>query len=499
MEPKHKNTFYIISIVVTSITLGAAVTWLITPTKIEPFISLLTAAISLLALVGAFWYGHKNKLSMAGLNVTEIESENDIIFEHSARPSFHEELIQLIKSSNNVELIGMGLNFLQDYSTNEVMSHFARNPNKSLKIFIANPHSLDVERRLIEEELSNPQPGLGKKGIIKKIDSLLLKWKGLNCPGSIKIRLFNNYLTFSLYVFDDVYFFYPYAFSKIGEYSPVFKFSKKQAKHKEVIDFLDIQRSNIENASINALDIVSIKETKHSHSELLPLAIFYIPSNDSHFFDFGSKILGYDVRGKKSLKSYFEELEIGNAKAYGFHMTICDVLFFQNYRQLNEVEKELEYLLKDFSPFTLENLEIVENFPNDKTISITCKEPSGELYALHHELVSRIYRKSSGSNYSFGRALLDRPGIPVEKAQFYMKKYKAPYVLDAFTPHFTLMNNIKNNKHKVYLEKIRTLYQESIKEEKVIVDKLAIMKYDPNNSFWYIHKEIKIGGFNNHV
>lgn len=64
-------------------------------------------------------------------------------------------------------------------------------------------------------------------------------------------------------------------------------------------------------------------------------AVYFVPKSDSSFYEFGSQILGYDLRARRSVRiSSSLEQELGkiddtwvqDARPYGFHVTICDAL-----------------------------------------------------------------------------------------------------------------------------------------------------------------------------
>ena len=415
------------------------------------------------------------------------------IYEKSDSTEFHEYLGNLMRSSEKIVLIGMGLNILNNEPLRlEIMKRFATS-NRKLEIFMANPFGIYTERRFIEEETGDDKPSIGKKGIISKVQTLIKNWKNLGEPKNIELRLFENYLSFALFIVDKDYFFYPYAFAKTGNYSPVFHFLKLIKEHNKVIDFLDAQHKDIRNASKNAVEYFNIKIHKNSpSSSIFPLAIYFVPAFESDFYSFGSEVLGYDIYHRKTLKSPFDNQLIGGARDYGFHLTICDAIYFQNLKELREVEEELEFILEDFSSFYLQNLKLTSGFPNNNTIAIRCIEPTGTLSAIHFELVNRVYRKSIGSNYTFGKANMDRPEPSHQKQKFYTNRYNAPYILDEYKPHFTLANGLEKSSISSTMNSLSKLFSSKVKGDRILVDKIAILLYDEKKSQWYIHKNINL-------
>jgi hypothetical protein len=89
-------------------------------------------------------------------------------------------------------------------------------------------------------------------------------------------------------------------------------------------------------------------------------AVYFVPKSEESFYKFGSQILGYDLRARRSIQiSSSLEQEIGkiedtwvkDARPYGFHVTICDALDC-DFATIAAVESRLLEWLGCFDPGT---------------------------------------------------------------------------------------------------------------------------------------------------
>ena len=89
-------------------------------------------------------------------------------------------------------------------------------------------------------------------------------------------------------------------------------------------------------------------------------AVYFVPKSDEPFYDFGSQILGYDLRARRSVRmssdlekdlGKIEDAWVKEARPYGFHVTICDALDC-DFATIPAVESSLLELLGCFDPGT---------------------------------------------------------------------------------------------------------------------------------------------------
>jgi hypothetical protein len=391
-------------------------------------------------------------------------------------------------------LIGTGFYILRKDVIRKKLYPLIR-AGRELEIYAANPFSPNVETRLIEEETGSPKPNIRKSGLEKWLREIL-EMKNSNPGAKFSLQLFSFYPTYALFIFNDRdYFFYPYGYAQLGTVSPVLHYSKDNPNHASMVIFFEDQYKLIKERSVDAelvLNLHPINKDKVDKSALIALAVYLIPSTDSPLYKFGSEILEYDVRSGKELQTTRWHNAIGAAFDYGLHVTIADALYFATEWDITLVCKELEALANEFQPFTL-NLSLEKNFPNEKGIALICQDPTGLLEALHHELVARVYKKAVASNYNFDPTLADRD-MDKERTKLMIKRYHAPYILQRFKPHFSLLSNVPlDKKDQLYLE-IKKLYEKRILDSSVDIGKIAIMHKPDPKGHWQILQEYSLGG-----
>ncbi len=461
------------------------------PAALSPLPYGLSAVVLLVAALHFFLeyrkqYGDRMGHIRAPLQVPLSRSPVKGIFDRSDSAEFHGLIEKLVRDSDHMVFIGTGLNVLQrDPLAQEVMGRAARG-SCHLEIYLANPQSPDIEVRLVEEETGQPKPPVGRDGLRGRLDCLMGIWCGLGYPDTVSIRLFPNYPTFALIIIDNDYFLYPYGYAKLGNFSPVLHFSRNDVEARAVIQFLDDQHRGIRDISIDARQLPG-RSAELNAETLHPFAVYFIPPATSRFYHFGAEVLGYDIRRHAFLPSRWEK-HVGSARDFGFHLTVCDALYFVNPREVERAMAEVEFLLKDFRPFELTNLRIIPSFPDRESMAIGLDDPTGSLEAIHHELVHRVYRRAAGSNYSLGRAPLTRDSDDA-RTRIMIQRYLAPYVLGRFTPHFTLMTGADPGKQVGIAQQLDGPFT-NIKTEPVRVERFALMRRPSPEEPWHIEKEI---------
>ncbi|MDA8137789.1 MAG: metallophosphoesterase [Desulfobacteraceae bacterium] len=418
------------------------------------------------------------------------------IYKESQCDEFHDLIKKKMRMGRRIVLIGTGLNVLQnDAFAREIMKNVRDNrENKSLEIFLANPFSPDIEGRLIEEELGSYRPPVGKLGLLSRLRTFLDLWEKVSSPDKISLRLFNHYPTFALIIVDDNYFVYPYGYAKLGNFSPVIQFTKTEPANESMIRFLDAQYDMVRKSAQNLKDTMDLHDKKTVNIEGMPaIALYFIPQENTGFYQFGSEILGYDVRKKVNKESVWQSL-VGGARWFGFHLTICDVLYFQTASECERACKEIEFVLKDFKQFEIENMEVRSQFPDKSSISIVPVDRTGNLEAIHHEMVQRVYRRAVGSDYTFSRAEMkrDKNDDSDPRNLLVMNRYRAPYILSKFAPHFTLLTEVPEDKMIQISKDLQEQFIKGWHSKSVCVSKIAIMTRQNLSASWEIEKEISL-------
>ncbi len=366
------------------------------------------------------------------------------IFNNSESGDFQKRIEELILEAKHIILIGTGLNIVKSNIIITKLKEKSKEGGCHIEIYLANPDSPEIERRLIEEELGpyfeDIKPPISYDGLKKRIRTLTSS-EGYKLHDKYEVNLFNNYPTFALLIFDfHQYFVYPYGFAKLGNYSPVIAFDKTCEKHSDVIKFLNSHYERLKKNSSEALKTTKEYNQADIGSSLIPFCFYFTPAWNQNLYQYGKDVLGYDIYNNERQKTLFNKY-IKTAGHFGFHVTICDVLYFLKEIEVEQIVKEIEYLLNFFHEFELTNLRITKSYPDKNSISILFDDLSGTLEALHHELVMRIYRKATASNYTLGIAECKRDENE-QRNSLMIHRYKAPYVLNSFKPHFTLLDNI---------------------------------------------------------
>ena len=435
-------------------------------------------------------------LRSPALRTSAFPSEGKItlrIFPHSNGIDFKRFAQDRILSAKKVVLIGTGLNILAEpVFVETLMKHAASPGGYYLEIYMADPRSPAIETRLIEEELGAERPEVGDRGIISRFYNLLQNWKKLNCPRQIKIRMFTHYPTFALLMIDTEYFVYPYGLSKLGDFSPVLQFSANDPASRAVTDFLEQQYSFLSRHALDAESVFAIRNKEPVKvDELRAFAVYFIPPLDSRLYSFGTAVLGYDIRKGSKEDSKWRQ-EVGEAEGFGFHLTICDALYFASEAHAETAIEHVKYVIERLRPFDLEKLRVRREFPDRSSISVAVDDPSGSLELLHYELVHRVNRRALGSNYSLG---ITKPArdADFERAELMIDTYQAPYILGRYHPHFTLLTQVPAERQASVAGELDSALGNAVRDRRIRVDKVALATKLPGKDRWIIEKEIHLG------
>lgn len=399
-----------------------------------------------------------------------------------ASPEFSEYFNRLIDRANHrIILISTGVSII--FQDAQILPKIIKGVNEEkfkLEIYMAYPYSPFIETRLIEEEIGEYKPDVGKAGLIGRLETLIVEKKKIQKQDNFILKLFWNYPTLALYIVDSDYFFYPYGYAFLGGASPVIHYSQEKSRHKKMIKFLDGQYERIKKSSIDVriYDLIRKDAAKRELlKDLHTFAVYFIPEQGSALYEFGCKVLGYDVRRRKPIGSDWPNY-VGGAADFGFHLTIADALYVANHRQIDLILEEIKFIAREFKSFSL-NLELQAGFPDKSSIALICKDDSGSLEAMHHEMVFRFYRQAIASNYSLGLAKADRD-TDSQRAALMIQRYHAPYILKKYQPHFTLLTKVPPNEMDKTIIGIKKSYSEVVGETQVNVSCIALVIHANN-------------------
>ena len=457
---------------------------------IVPLIILIIGVLVFLARKGVL-----KKLNVAGLELEfDRSTEKKLsleIFARSDSTEFAQRFEILAHKADRIILIGTGINILhRDPLLLDLLDRVSKG-KCTLEIYLANPFSRQIEARLIEEEVGNMKPPVGKQGLIQRIETLLEKQKELGNPPNFGLSLFSNYPTVAMFIIDTEYFLYPYGFALLGNLSPVMQFSRNRPTDRPMIDFMEGQYQRIKTSSTDAQLVMDIyHRRKPSLEKLTPFAVYLIPGADTPLYEFGSQTIGYDVFENRQILSPWAAY-IGNASEFGFHLTIADALYLFHPRDLDLLIKEIEFLVQGIPPINLE-LQLKEGFPNESSLSIMCTDSTGVLEYLHHEMVARCYRNAAGSNYDLGVTKADR-NDSLARSKLMIQRYHAPYILQKFQPHFTLLTNLPDSvkERKEIVDSLKQVYSQQISQNHIELRSLFVMRRPQLARPWQIAKELR--------
>lgn len=421
------------------------------------------------------------------------------LFQRSGSSAFTASISNLMLSSKRVIMIGTGLDILADLDFVKKLFVRCQAQLCEVEIYLANPFSLSVEQRLVEEEAgalwpTALRPPIGREGLIKRIRMLNNLHNAEGADASFQLKLFNQYPTFALIILDEHIFAYHYAYALLGNESPVLHYRLTRPSHSAMCaHYLDhAARVRADSIPVSG-EYVFHNQLPIHRRDLHSFAVFIVPAAGHPLYNFCNSILGYDLRTGADVASGLSKYA-GAAQKYGAHVTVCDALYYSTKAQKNRAIEEVEFLARDISHFSLGDLNVMKKFPDESSIGISLTEETGYLELLHSELVIRIYRSSLASEYTFDRRRASRSD-DILRTNVMMNRYRAPYVLGRFLPHITLLSSVdENHIDAVYIE-IEHQFQTEMRSTKTCsVESICIMAYNDRDERWYIEREIPLGG-----
>lgn len=458
-------------------------------------VPLLIVVIGILAFLAR--KGVLKKVNLAGF---ELEFERSLekgasfqLFARSDSSEFAQRFETLAHKADHIVLIGTGINILhRDPILLDLLDRVAKR-KCTLEVYLANPFSRQIEARLIEEEIGNIKPPVGKQGLIQRLETILEKQKELGSPPNFILSLFSNYPTVAMFIMDTEYFLYPYGYTLLGNLSPVMQFSRNRPADRPMIEFMEGQYQRIKSSSTDASLVMDIyHRRKTALNQLTPFAVYLIPDPESSFYKFGSEIIGFDIYENRQTLSAFAPY-VGTASEFGFHLTVADALYLYHQRDMDLLAKEVEFIVQGCPSIKLK-LQLKEGFPDESSVSILCLDSSGVLEYLHHEMVARCYRTAASSNYDFGLTQADRDDNPA-RTKWMIKHYHAPYILQKYQPHFTLLTNLPApaTERRKILDAVEQAFQQQVPQNHIELRSLYIMRRPQLARPWQIAKELSIG------
>jgi hypothetical protein len=223
-------------------------------------------------------------------------------------------------------------------------------------------------------------------------------------------------------------------------------------------------------------------------------AVYYIPPAQSSLYQHGSEILGYDVRTGTMLPEdnptraalpEFDPAWAALPQTYGFHVTMGYSLYFDG-ETLPQIEQEMEDVFNCFSPdvefiFTPASERVV--FWQDEIVVLRY-DPNPALLMLHTMLIARVNPLGTGSNMSEVYTQKDVAAFPLVNLHR-VRKYYTPYMLDGWTPHFTLMMPYKGTQP----EAVRVALLDLFDNEPIKVESICLLVRQDGETHYRLYRE----------
>lgn len=228
-------------------------------------------------------------------------------------------------------------------------------------------------------------------------------------------------------------------------------------------------------------------------------AVYYITPADSKHYQHGSEILGYDVRAGEFLPKdnptrlqlpEFDESWIQRPQTYGFHVTTGYSLYVDN-KQLPAIEEELESVCRCFGDvdFLLTPAEERVIFWRD-TIAVLHYKPNINMAMLHTMITARVNPYGTASNVSRSYAEKDPNQLNPTLAHR-VEKYYTPYMLDGWSPHFTLMMPYTGKKKA----EMKTALLDLFPADPIQVESICMLYREDDETHYRLHREFHLAEY----
>ncbi len=471
---------------------AAVVTILFTSLGVTLKVVVLGSLVLLSACVGSFLVGHQ-----AGRKKSVLSDKETLLvrtYPYSQHPEFFTNVERLVGMASNIILIGTGLNLLWQENILDLLIARARSRESRVIVCLGNNRSPHVLDRLVEEHMDENRAPFDRGG--RNVRALVERLENAGDPDSFKVLLFEHYPTFAILIFDDQIFIYPYAYQVLGTSSPILQIKDNGSPEAE---FFKAHAQRVLNDAVPARDVVKAQQNPGFYSsKWKSAAVFAIPEPDTDLYRAGSAVLGYDIWREAEISpsrehAYMRQY-VGGAANYGFHLTLADALFFCNAAALERVRAELRLLAEQFAPICLTSFNLIDGFQSSEAAVLQVSDDSGTLEALHHELVGRVYSVAISSTFKAGRA---RKLLPQNetRARLMVKRYGTPYILAAFTPHFTLCSAMPTDPAtRARILRDLNSSTSSAAEENCEINEIVMVVRDADEERWKVLERFRLRG-----
>lgn len=226
-------------------------------------------------------------------------------------------------------------------------------------------------------------------------------------------------------------------------------------------------------------------------------AVYYIPPADSDLYRRGSEILGYNVRTGQFLPEEnpsraalpeFDTSWVTQPQTYGFHVTTGYSLYF-DMATLPQIEQELENVFACFGRDVCFQLTpAAERIPFWKNeIVVLHYEPNPAMLMLHTMLIARVNPCGTGSNISEAYAQKDPAALDAVMVQR-VRQYYTPYMLDGWTPHFSLMYPYRGTQPQAMRGTLGELFSDAA----INVESICLLLQNDDETHYRLYREFAL-------
>jgi Protein of unknown function (DUF1045) len=188
-------------------------------------------------------------------------------------------------------------------------------------------------------------------------------------------------------------------------------------------------------------------------------AVYFVPKAGDSLYEFGTQILGYDVRARRSAQmppsleqelGKIEDSWVEHARPFGVHVTICDALDC-DFATIPDVEARLLDLFDCFD---------------------------------------RLYQSAWPGNRLF--AGLDHGARTFDEPQRRkLRLFSSHTVLDSWKPHFTLLDPFSGTNPEAMASALARLTEEY---QELTVDSVCLLVQEHEGANWFIYREFSRAG-----
>lgn len=212
-------------------------------------------------------------------------------------------------------------------------------------------------------------------------------------------------------------------------------------------------------------------------------AIYYIPKN-KRFYDFGSNLLGYNIKRNSEIISsgIYKKIQDLNTKSkiYGFHLTITDVVSIDE----DKLEVVINRAQRIFSQSIFRNISLtaknIQIMPNAKIIAIIYNR-NFRFLLLHFLLVIFIQSLGYSSNY-----LLNYKKLNI-RHRIKSMVFLSPYIFNEYLPHISLISIITDQDINIFTN---FLNKDMHSFERLDIERIVIVVKYRTNKYFRILKEL---------